>query len=277
VSEVDALDGQPAEVDPGFAGDIADAGEVIDGAEDAAPPRQYLEVDDPDNRWVRTKIDGEEIEVPFSEFQRGYSREADYTRKAQSVAEMRREAECGIQLQQALQTNPQLTLKILAEQYQLDQQQQGQAPEPEPEFDDPLERQLYEERQARIALEQRFEQRESDRALEAAVGNLRNQYALNDDDLRLVVGTAMQANLGLDALPMVWKTIAFDRIQASVVEHQRRQAAENSQRTAAKTAATQTVSSGRGAPSRNIVEQQRTGPITFREAAEQAWKDIGGT
>jgi len=274
VSEVDALDGQPAEVDPEF-GDIADAGEEVDGAQDAAPPRQYLEVDDPDNRWVRTKIDGEEIEVPFSEFQRGYSREADYTRKAQLVAEMRREAEYGIQLQQALQADPALTLTILAQKYQLDQQQQAQ--EPEPEFDDPLERQLYEERQARIALEQRFEQRESDRALEAAVGNLRNQYALNDDDLRLVVGTAMQANLGLDALPMVWKTIAFDRIQASVVEHQRRQAAENSQRTAAKTAATQTVSSGRGAPSRNIVEQQRTGPITFREAAEQAWKDIGGT
>jgi hypothetical protein len=276
VSEVDAL-GQPADVDPEYVGDIADAGEVVDGAEDAPPPRQYVEVDDPDNRWVRTKVNGEDIEVPFSEFQRGYSREADYTQKSQTVAEMRREAEYGIQLQQALQADPALTLRILAQQYQLDQQQQGQASEPEPEFDDPLERQLYEERQARIALEQRFEQRESDRALEAAVGGLRNQYALNDDDLRLVVGTAMQAGLGLDALPMVWKTIAFDRIQASVVEHQRRQAAENNQRTQAKTAATQTVSSGRGAPSRNIVEQQRTGPVTFREAAEQAWKDIGGT
>ena len=275
MSEVDALEGQPAEVDPEL-GDIASAGEVVDGAEDAPPPRQYVEIDDPDQRFVRVRVDGEDVEVPFSELQKGYSREADYTRKAQALAQQRQEAQYGIQLQQALQADPALTLRILSQQYQLDQQQQAQAPEPQPEFDDPLERQLYEERQARIALEQRFEQRESDRALESAVGSLRNQYALNDDDLRLVVGTAMQAGLGLDALPMVWKTIAFDRIQASVAEHQRKQAAENTQRTAAKTAATQTVASGRGAPSRNIVDQQPTGPITFREAAEQAWKDIGG-
>lgn len=277
MSEVDALEGQPAEVDPEELGDVDSAGEVIDdGLQDEPPPRQYVEVDDPDNRWVRVKVNGEDTEVPFSEFQRGYSREADYTQKSQSVAELRREAEYGLQLQQALQTDPALTLQILAQQYQLDQQRQ-QAPEPEPEFDDPLERQLYEERQARIALEQRFEQRESDRALESAVGNLRSQYQLNDDDVRQVVGIAAQTGLGLDALPMVWKTIAFDRIQASVVEHQRRQAAETQQRTTAKTAATQTVSSGRGAPSRNIIDQQRTGPITFREAAEQAWKDAGGT
>lgn len=276
MSEVDALDGQPAEVDPEL-GDIASAGEEIDdGLQDEPPPREYVEVDDPDNRYVRIKVDGEDVEVPFSEALRGYSREADYTRKAQTVAELRQQAQYGLQLQQALETDPVLTLQILAQQYQLDQQRQ-QAPEPEPEFDDPLERQLYEERQARIALEQRFEQRESDRALEMAVGNLRSQYQLNDDDVRQVVGIAAQSNLGLDALPMVWKTIAFDRIQASVVEHQRRQAAETQQRTTAKTVATQTVSSGRGAPSRNIIEQQRTGPITIREAAEQAWKDLGGT
>jgi hypothetical protein len=276
VSEVDALEGQPAEGDPEYVGDIAEAGEVIDGAEDAPPPRQYVEVDDPDNRWVRTKVNGEDIEVPFSEFQRGYSREADYTQKSQTVAEMRRQAEYGIQLQQALQTDPALTLRILAQQYQLDQQQQ--APEPVPEFDDPLERQLYEERQARIALEQRFEQRESDRMLESAVGNLRSQFQLSDDDVRQVVGTAMQVGVGLDALPMIWKTIAFDRIQASVAEHQRRQAAETQTRTAAKTAATQTVSSGRGAPTASLTTSQKpTGPITLREAAERAWTDLGGT
>lgn len=276
MSEVDALDGQPAEVDPEL-GDIASAGEEIDdGLQDEPPPRQYVEIDDPDNRYVRIKVDGEDVEVPFSEALRGYSREADYTRKAQTVAELRQQAQYGLQLQQALESNPELTLQILAQQYQLDQQRQA-TPEPEPEFDDPLERQLYEERQARIALEQRFEQRESDRALEMAVGNLRSQYQLNDDDVRQVVGIAAQTGLGLDALPMVWKTIAFDRIQASVMEHQRRQAAETQQRTTAKAAATQTVASGRGAPSNNIIEKQRTGPITFREAAEQAWKDAGGT
>ena len=70
------------------------------------PPRQYVEIDDPDNRYVRVKVDGEDVEVPFSEVMKGYSREADYTRKAQAVAQQRQEAEYGISLQRALAGEP---------------------------------------------------------------------------------------------------------------------------------------------------------------------------
>jgi hypothetical protein len=38
----------------------------------------------------RVKVDGEEIEVPFSELLKGYQRQADYTRKTQRIAEERR-------------------------------------------------------------------------------------------------------------------------------------------------------------------------------------------
>src|SRR4029077_1778341 len=104
---------------------------------------------------------------------KGYSREADYTRKAQEVAQQRQEAEYALNLQRALQANPEMTLRILSDQYGL---QLGNAPPPpveEPEFADPLERQLHEERQARIALEQRFAQRGTDKKLTAGGGDPR--------------------------------------------------------------------------------------------------------
>ena len=105
------------------------------------PARQYVEVDDPDNRYVRVQVDGEDVEVPYSEVVKGYSREADFTRKTQAVAQSAPEAEYGLRLQQALQANPQLTLQILAEQHGRSQPTAGAAePEPEAEYADPLER-----------------------------------------------------------------------------------------------------------------------------------------
>ena len=274
MSDVEPLDGAVAEADPGYDGDIAPAGEVFEGqGEDEAPARQYLEVDDPDNRWVRTKVDGEEVEVPFSEFQRGYSREADYTRKTQALAQQRQEAEFGLRLQAALAADPQATIKLLAERYG----SQQQAQQPEPEFDDPLERQLYEERQARMSLEERINQRETDEQLGRTIEGLRTQYGATDEDLRVVVTTAQQQNLGIEALPMIYKMMAFDRIQASVQAYQAQQAAEaekQQRRVAAKTAAGQVISNGQGAG--NLTDRASTGaPMSLRESIEAAFEQAG--
>ena len=274
MSDVEPLDGAVAEADPGYDGDIAPAGEVFEGqGEDEAPARQYLEVDDPDNRWVRTKVDGEEVEVPYSEFQRGYSREADYTRKTQALAQQRQEAEFGLRLQAALAADPQATIKLLAERYG----SQQQAQQPEPEFDDPLERQLYEERQARMSLEERINQRETDEQLGRTIEGLRTQYGATDEDLRVVVTTAQQQNLGIEALPMIYKMMAFDRIQASVQAYQAQQAAEaekQQRRVAAKTAAGQVISNGQGAG--NLTDRASTGaPMSLRESIEAAFEQAG--
>jgi hypothetical protein len=45
----------------------------------------------------RVKIAGEEVEVTYEELLKGYSREADYTRKAQTLAEQRKAAEAEFQ------------------------------------------------------------------------------------------------------------------------------------------------------------------------------------
>jgi hypothetical protein len=269
--------GGEAEVGPA-SGDTGVEAEAPSEDAPQEPSRQYVEVDDPDNRYVRVKIHGEDVEVPFSEAVRGYSREADYTRKAQEVAQQRQEAEFGLRLQQALQSNPEMTLQILAQQYGLSlaqAQEMVDEQESEDEYGDPLEREIIYERQARLALEDRVSQREADEQLYSAVAGLRNQFNLNDEDLTAVVGTAYQMGLGVDAFPMIYKTMQFDRIDARVRAHraeQARQQVETQRRQQAKTQAGQTISNGTGRGSGLTNQVDAGGRMTLREAIEAAFQ-----
>jgi|SRR5215471_6524451 len=253
----------------------SEAVEQPDEGGEPEPPRQYVEIEDPDNRYVRVKVDGEDVEVPYSEALKGYSRESHFTRSMQQVAQQRQEAEYGMNLQRALEANPAMTLQILAQQYGLGLQgPQQQAPEPEPEYTDPLERAVHEERQARLALEDRITQKESDEALARAVEGLRSEFNLSNEDLQQVIGVAYQNGYGFDALPMIYKTMAFDRLSARVRaarEAEAQQQAETERRTAAKRSAGQVVSSGaRGAGGLNS-QVDSGGRMTLREAIEAAF------
>ena len=64
-------------------------------------PKNYLNVDEVADRYVRVKVDGEEIEVPVQEALQGYSRTADYTRKTQELAQQRQQAEYALAVQAA--------------------------------------------------------------------------------------------------------------------------------------------------------------------------------
>ena len=262
--------GAEAPSDPAASGDISDVAEQPEGGE-PEESRQYVEVDDPDNRYVRVRVDGQDQEVPFSEAVRGYSREADYTRKSQETARLREQAEYGMRLQQALEANPQMTLQILAQQYGYGQEQ-ASPPEPEPDYADPLERELAQERQARLALEQRFSQREADMALEGAIAGLRGTYNATDDDIREVIGTAYRIGLGVEALPMIYESMAFQKINSRVQAMRAQDAAkqaEETRRTAAKQQAAQIISTG--ASANGLTSQvSPDGHMSIREAIEAA-------
>jgi hypothetical protein len=271
--------------DPGL-GDIAEAVEQTNDAGDAsisetpeAPPRQYVEIDDPDNRFTRVRVADEDIEVPYSELVKGYSRTADYTRKTQELAQQRQEAEFGIQLQRALQSNPQATIRYLAEQAGLaiPAPQQPAAAEPEEEYADPLEREVRAERQARLVLEQRLNQREMDEHVERTVNGLRSQFNATDDDIRDVIQVAMANNYPVDALPMIYKAITLDKLQARVTAANaakaERDAAETRRKAAAATAS-QVISQGtagsNGLTNRTELQERPT----FRQAALAAFDEL---
>lgn len=86
-AEVETQDdeGEEADLDLDGESDQEEADDT-DSDEDAeeAPQQQQT---------FRVKVDGEEVEVPLEELLKGYSRTADYTRKTQAIAQIRKEAE----------------------------------------------------------------------------------------------------------------------------------------------------------------------------------------
>jgi hypothetical protein len=95
-------------------------------------------------------VDGEELEVTRDELLNGYQRQADYTRKTQTIPEDRQKFAAYAQLDVALQTNPQAVLEQLAEQFGVSLGAAPVAPlveDPLASLEDPLEREIAELRQ----------------------------------------------------------------------------------------------------------------------------------
>lgn len=277
------MGGQAAEVDPAPSGQVDTPPTQSEQPPPQAEP-EYLDIDDEmAQRHVRVTVDGEEVSVPLTEALQGYQRQAAFTQNSQRVAEQRREAEDAIRLHQAMRSNPGLTVQILANQMGMSVEQylgmqqaaaaiQEAAPAAPPEFDDPLERELYEERQARLALEQRFTQRESDEQLARAVYGLQQAYDLNEDQLRVVVGVAMQNNLGIEHLPMVYQALAFQAQQSANQQVEQQRQVEEQQRQQQAAAAQAAIGNGTG-----VVEGTHApaaGYSSYREAIAAAYDEV---
>lgn len=233
--------GVEAEVSPeiGEAGGDTQVTEIPE-----APPVEYLEVDDElAGKYVRMDRDGQEISVPLKEALDGYNANSVATQRFQEASSLRQEAEQAVRLQQALQANPGLTVQYLAQQAGVSVQQflgqaeqEGQQPQAAPEedvYEDPLERQIAEERTARLALQAQFEQQAADRELAQAVGNLKAQFQIDDDQARAVVSQALNMGMGIEALPMIYQSMAYQAgQQAQQQSATQQQQAEEQRRTA---------------------------------------------
>ena len=66
------------------------------------------------------KVDGVEEQVSLEELQNGYQRHSDYTRKTQEVAAERERLRQAEQIVSALESNPEETLKTLAQSFELE-------------------------------------------------------------------------------------------------------------------------------------------------------------
>jgi len=242
-------------------GQAADTTPIEDPPESPPEPaREYLDIDDATaGKYVRVKVDGEELEVPISEALQGYQRQSDYTRKTQEAAAARQQAQEALQLQQALQYDPGLTIQVLArnagvsvEQYlgMTPREQQAATAAAEEEYADPLERMIVQERNERLALQERLDQREADDFLRAQVNGLKQAYKIGDEEVRAVVQQALQMGVGPEAFPMIYQSQAFLKLQAQNGAQQEAtaaQQADDARRRAAAAASAGVVSSGSGA------------------------------
>lgn len=284
-----------AEVGPEELGQAADAPTFDDagtGPVETEPVEyDYIDPDELGDKYVKLKVDGEEVSVPLRDALQGYNRESVSTRRFQEASELRREAEEALRLQQAFQANPGLTVQILAnragvpvEQYlgmtpaqRQDATDANQASEVD-QFQDPLEQALNEERRARMALEDRIAAREADEILARQVEGMKRQYQIGDDEVRAVVQQAIQLGVGPEFLPMIYQSMAFQRSLAQQQAQQevtQRSAADDAARRAAAAAATGVVSSGTGAT--NVSSgRPADGSMSLRDAFESAWDQVVG-
>lgn len=275
------LEGVEAETGPAEIGEASVEAVAEDFTEE--PTYDYLEVDDDlANKYVKVKVDGEDVSVPLNEALQGYSRESAATKRFQEAAEMRKEAERAIRLQQAFQTDPGLTVQILAreagvsvEQFlgMTPQQQQAAIDDANDQYVDPLERQIAEERQARLALEERLAQREADERLAQAVGGLKQQYNATDEQVRSVVQQALQMQLGVEAFPMLFQAMAYQASQQVTAQQTAGQEAERLRRQEEARRAATLVSTGSGAANTTTAQPAAT-YSSIREAAAAAIDEV---
>jgi len=271
--EIEPVEGSEPAVDSAEGATAAAAEPQI-----AEPTYEFLDLDETlTDKYVKLTIEGEEVPVKLSEALKGYNAAAVSTKRFQEAAELRKQAEMGLRIQQALQTDPEMTLRILAQQAgltpaQFIAQQQQQAPA-EPEFTDPLEREVYEAKRQVQQLQERMAQQDADRSLQQAISGLQQRYGVDDAVTRDVVATAYRMGVGPEAFDMIYQSMAFQRMQVEQQTAQEREAArqaQEQQRRQAAAAAAGAISTGGSAANTTTVpagEQK----MSLREAIESAF------
>jgi hypothetical protein len=234
------------------------------GAPEApAPEPTYLDADQYSGHHVRIKVDGQELSVPLSEALGGYQRQADYTRKTQELADLKKQAEFGLTLQQALEANPIETLGILQRQYQQAQAEEPVQPEDEWETEDDK---RWKDVNSRL---QRYEQQQADNELRQAIGVLQSRYGDDFDPKEVVQAAFRQQRMDLEN---VYKELAFDRYRQGLAAANQQQSQEEAARVAAKTQ-TGNIHSGNGAA--NTAAPSTGSLSTIEEAWEEAKRQLG--
>ncbi len=274
-------------------------------AEEPATPAfdeaDLLDTSEIGDRLVKLTVDGEDVVVPLQEALKGYNSNAAATKRFQEASRLREEAERSkaeaadaLNLARAVQNNPGLTMQVLAQQAGLTveqflnltpQQQQNvaAASETEPEFNDPLERALYEERKAREALEARieaqertFQQQQADAALRGAIGELQTRFGATNDDARAVVQQALNMGVGPEMFPMIYQAQQYQKTQATTQARQEAEAAtraRDAERQQAAAQASQVVSTGSGAV--GTAPPQVVQPMSAEEAIAATLDQLG--
>ena len=201
----DTIDAPQA--DPVVDGQVGDVGGTPDVADDAP----ILNVEEFSDHHVTVKVDGQDVKVPLSEAVAGYSRQADYTRKTQELAEQRQQLQWASAIAQALENDPKQTINLLQTHYGLSKAEaqqvanQATAEAQESEWADPVEARVKE-------LDDRIRQFEEDRAyqqLQQEVARLQTTYG-DDFNPQEVVSQALAT--GSTNLEAVYKQIAYDRL-----------------------------------------------------------------
>lgn len=158
--------------------EVSDTEETVEDTEEVEDTLEETDVEE--EPMYRVKINGEELEVNLAELRQGYQRQSDYTRKAQELAEQRKEVEgLSTEKQQLQQEREQYAqaLQLMQQQQQSDLDQFKDVDWKSLKEDDPYEymmkRDEYRDAQDRI----RITQEEQQRTYAQQMQDYQSQYA----------------------------------------------------------------------------------------------------
>ena len=249
---------------------IAFDGQVDEG--DIAPEPNYLDLDEYGNYYARVKVDGEELEVPVAEALQGYQRQADYTRKTQELSQKAQQVQFWETVDQAMQVNPQETVRFLQNHYGIGQAEVAANTSYEDTddwFTDPSEKRIAQLEQQLQGVTTYFQQQQAAQQLDQVVGQLQQRYG-EDFNPSTVIREAL--NRGLNDpryLESVYKEMAFDRLmarQSATADQQARKTAQDQARRKASADAAATVASGSGSGGDVVAPAPATRPKSIQEA-----------
>lgn len=271
--------------------EFGETGEAFEGDYEPEPEPQYdyLDIDDElASKYVRIKQDGEEIAVPLKEAIDGYNANSVATKRFQEASELKQQAEHALRIQQALETNPGMTVQILAQQAGVSveeflgmtpaQQQRAMDDNSgysdEDEYMDPLERKIAQLEQTIQQQQQAQAQREADERLARSVNALKQQYQIDDDQVRAVVGKALELGVGPDMFPMIYESMAFQMQRQATAQQTAAQEAEAQRRRQAAQRASRVTGAGQSVSetSRGTAAPAITSP---RDAVAAALSELG--
>jgi predicted metal-dependent hydrolase len=259
------------------AADDLTAGEevdLVDEAEDASADAEeelpFLDIDQFKDQYVKIRVDGEEVTVPLSEAVAGYQRQADYTRKTQSLAQQKNELQWASAIKGALENDPQATIELLATQFgvRLPASQPKQDDDPfaglwadDPEPVDPK----YAQIEARLRA---FEEERAQQRLEQTIAQLSQKYG-DEFDAREVVAAALAS--GSNDLEATFKQIKFDKVMEDAKAAKAAAASK-----AAKVAAKKDAAVVSGGSSKGGRVSDSGDVLSIADAWRQAKQSLGG-
>lgn len=263
--------------------------------QEEAQPAEYdlLDTTEIADKYVPIKVNGEEQYVPLGEALQGYQRESAWTQNQQRLAERERELESQAQIGAALQTDPQLAVQVLARQAGVSveeylglpspsaqQSQTGYDPYEEDDFtfSDPSEaklaKELEQERQARLSLEERLDMREANEILQGAFSDLQRKYGATEEAQQAVLKQALDMGVGPEMFSMIYESQQYSQARQkweATRQAQAQKQAKQTQRQQSAAAATQIVGQGGGAPAPQAAQPPQEFKST-REAIEAAFR-----
>ena len=207
------------------------------------------------------KVDGVEEQVSLEELQNGYQRHSDYTRKTQEVAAERERLRQAEQIVSALESNPEETLKTLAQSFELELGGQPSSSDGYSDWDDedPTQQKI-------AALERRLEQSEAKQRQEAIERQvLELQEAYGDFDSRELMNHALKHKIpNLEAAYTHWR---FNEVKSTADKLSKEQEIVTKKREAA------VVEPG-GSTQTGTDTKAPTIPTSIREAFTQAKEQL---